>query len=81
MANNTRCAGNCACVAVDRAAEGGGDAYPLEIWAVTHKELLLPWEAHANEEEIGTERCDFAEDGLFFCAVFGEIAVVRADDL
>ena len=80
LANDARCAGDCAGVAVDRTAEGGGDAHPCERWAVTDEELLLPRKSHTNEEKIGAKRCDFAEDGLFLCAVFLKIAVVRADD-
>ena len=80
LTNDARCAGNYAGVAVDRAAEGGGDAHPRERWAVTNEELLLPWKTHTNEEEIGTERCDFAEDDLFLFAVFFKITVVCADD-
>ena len=81
LTNDARCAGYCAGVAVDRTAEGGGDAHPCERWAVTDEELLLPRKSHTNEEKIGAKRRDFAEDCLFLRAVFLEIAMVCADDL
>ena len=81
LTHDARCARDCAGVAVDRTAEGGGDAHPCEKWAVTDEKLLLPRKSHTNKEKIGAKRCDFAEDGLFLRAVFLKITVVRADDL
>ena len=81
LTNDARCAGDCTGVAVDRAAEGGGNRNGVDLLSVSNEELLLSRKAHTDEENIGAKRRDFAEDCLFLRAVFLEIAMVCADDL